>query len=276
MTRSKDKTAKEFYNSSDLYFDICENRDESSFKNLLDVVNQYVPKDSRLLEFGCGTGNLASMISNSSYRVTGVDISERFIKYAKETYAENHNLDFRLVDFGTLPFNDHSFDCVYTCAVLEHCYDVDKIVLDFDRLLKPGGLLVLATPNLLSPFTRLAFVWKKVTGKRKRYHLYGSPSFLFKSVWYSFKKGLTNKADLIYVEPNYDGFTESDEDVTFLSNHFDLTCLLKPLNYKILELARGGSPAGKFVANVFPKLSGEVLIVAKKASGSKTPGSRKS
>lgn len=254
---------KQFYNSSDLYFDICENRPQESFQNIVDVINQYVPKGAKLLEFGCGTGNLAALVAKDGYDVLGVDISERFIAYSKDKYGSK-NLDFQVVGFGTLPFADKSYDCIYTCAVLEHCYEVDKIIADFNRLLKPGGTLVIATPNLLSPFTRLSLVAKRLMGKRKRYHLYGTPSYLFKSIGYNLQKALSAKPQPIYVTPKYDDFGESDEDVTFLSNHYDFLAMLKPMNYTILELARGGSGSGKVVAKMFPRLSGEVLIVARK------------
>ncbi len=265
MDKESPINIKSFYNSSDLYFNICENRTESAFTNVIDVINQYIPKNSQLLEFGCGTGNLAYLIAKDGYTVLGVDISERFIDYAKKAYTEETQyLAFKTVDFGKLPFNDNSFDCIYTCAVLEHCYDVDKILLDINRLLRPGGYLIIATPNLLSPFTRLSLVMKRIVGKRKRFHLYGTPSFLIKSIWYSFKKAMSKTPNLIYVNPKYEGFNESDEDVTFLSNHYDYLKLLKPLRYKILELSRGDSKSGKVISKIFPKLSGEVLIVSKK------------
>ena len=106
MNKADESDIKSFYNSSDLYFNICQNRDQSSFTNIIDVINQYSPKKSLLLEFGCGTGNLANFVGRNERQVIGVDISEKFVKYAQETYAENPNLKFQVVSFGTLPFND--------------------------------------------------------------------------------------------------------------------------------------------------------------------------
>jgi 2-polyprenyl-3-methyl-5-hydroxy-6-metoxy-1,4-benzoquinol methylase len=265
MTTETSNESKSFYSSSDLYFYICEHRSSSSYKNLLDVIEQYVPKGASLLEFGCGTGKVASLVAALGYKTLGVDISDRFISYAKETYkAQEESLSYQLVGFGPLPFSDQSFDCIYTSAVLEHCYEVEKIVADLHRLLKPGGLLVIGTPNLISPFTRVAFIAKRLLGKRKRFHLYGSPSFLLKALWLNMKKGWLKDTKPVYVTPRYAEFSEADEDVTFLSNHYDLLSLLKPLHYKIHELARGRSKGGKLIARFFPKLSGEVLIVAAK------------
>ena len=264
MVAGTSNNVKQFYNSSDLYFAICENRNEADFKNVLDVIRQYVPPNATLLEFGCGTGQLASLVAQMGHKTLGVDISGRFISYANEIYKDSPNLQFRLVDFSQLPFADHSFDCIYTSAVLEHCYEVDKIIADFHRLLKPGGLLVIGTPNMLSPFTRLSLIGKWMAGKRQRFHLYGTPAFFLRSVWLNIKKALVKKPALVYVIPKYTGFTESDEDVTYLSTHRDYLQLLKPFSYKILELARGASKGGKIIAKFFPKLSGEVLIVALK------------
>jgi 2-polyprenyl-3-methyl-5-hydroxy-6-metoxy-1,4-benzoquinol methylase len=265
MTTGESNHIRLFYESSDRYLDICESRQEANFRNILDVIAQYVPKDARLLEFGCGTGNLASLVAAKGFRVLGVDISERFIGHAKRTYAAHQsNLDFAAVGFGPLPFSDTSFDCIFTCAVLEHCYEVEKIVSDFHRLLRPGGILIIGTPNLLSPFTRTALIARRLLGKRKRYHLYGTPAFLLKTLWYNLQKMLSRHSRPIYVTPRYDGFNESDEDVTYLSTHRDYLAMLKPLHYQVLELARGDSKVGKLIARLFPKLSGEVLIVAVK------------
>jgi 2-polyprenyl-3-methyl-5-hydroxy-6-metoxy-1,4-benzoquinol methylase len=265
MLTANEDNIKIFYDSSDRYLEICESRSEENFKNILDVVQQYVPKNASLLEFGCGTGNLAALIADKDYKVLGVDISDRFVEHAKGMYQSSRgNLAFETVGFGKLPYADESFDCIYTCAVLEHCYKVDEIIMDFHRILKKGGTLIIGTPNMLSPFTRVLLIAKTWMGKRSRYHLYGTPSFLMKSIWYNIKKIYSRKPDLIYVTPKYDGFNESDEDVTYLSTHKDYLRLLKPLNYKIHELARGESKGGKIIAKLFPKLSGEVLIVAAK------------
>jgi 2-polyprenyl-3-methyl-5-hydroxy-6-metoxy-1,4-benzoquinol methylase len=267
MITEKQDNIKVFYESSDRYLEICESRVESNFRNILDVIEQYVPKNARLLEFGCGTGNLAALVAKKGYQILGVDISDRFIAHAEKTYkANDKKLDFQVVGFGKLPFDDESFDCIYTCAVLEHCYHVDEIIMDFHRLLKRGGTLVIGTPNLLSPFTRASLVVKTWLGKRARYHLYGTPRFLMQSILYNISKSLSRKPKMIYVTPTYEGFKESDEDVTYLSTHSDYLALLKPLRYKILELARGESNGGKLVAKLFPKLSGEVLIVGVKTA----------
>ena len=208
---------KAIYNNSDAYFSLLETRNELDFKNITDVIDQYVYKNKLLLEFGCGTGFLAHLVYTKGYEVIGVDISERFINHAIETYNDiDSNLKFQPVDFGQLPFEDHSFDCIYTCATLEHCYGIDKILFDFDRLLKPGGFLVLYTPNLLSPFTRISLIFKRIVGKRKRFHLYGSPRFFVISIWYNIKKLFSRKANLIYVKPDYQRFNEADEDVALL------------------------------------------------------------
>ena len=54
MITEKQDNIKVFYESSDRYLEICESRDEANFKNILDVISQYVPKEAKLLEFGCG------------------------------------------------------------------------------------------------------------------------------------------------------------------------------------------------------------------------------
>ena len=54
-----------------------------------------------------------------------------------------------------MPFNDKSFDVVVASEIIEHIYDTDKLLQEFNRILKDNGFLVITTPNLASLARRL-------------------------------------------------------------------------------------------------------------------------
>jgi len=101
-------------------------------------------ENSRVLEVGCGTGFMACRISKEkNCQIQGIDISERMIELARER-AKKHNIEdratFRIADAKNLPFEDNTFDVVFSQFVIS-LLDKEKALAEFMRVLKPGGFL---------------------------------------------------------------------------------------------------------------------------------------
>jgi SAM-dependent methyltransferase len=102
---------------------------------------------SRYLDFGCGPGTLISLLPNNISAV-GVDIAASQISYAEQHYG-GPNREFVKIDSQYLPFPDKSFDSISCVEVVEHL-DLSlttSIFAEFFRVLKPGGKLIVTTPN---------------------------------------------------------------------------------------------------------------------------------
>ncbi len=103
----------------------------------------------RVLDVGCGTGvltRLAASAVGSAGHVIGIDPSAKMIAIAKQNaLTEGSRAEFRLAVIEALPFDDNSFDCVLSSAMLHHLPPdlKDKGLLEVWRVLKPGGRLVL-------------------------------------------------------------------------------------------------------------------------------------
>lgn len=103
----------------------------------------------RLLDIGCGGGLLSEPMTRLGFEVTGVDASERNIATAS-THAREQGLsiDYRastaeaLLEAGEPPF-----DVILNMEVIEHVADPAAYLRDCARLLKPGGLMIVATLN---------------------------------------------------------------------------------------------------------------------------------
>lgn len=258
-----DLKSVEFYNSSETYLEILELRNESAYSTILDAIQSYAVNGS-LLDYGCGVGLLSMLLAKRGFIVTGVDISEQFIRSAKKKFSEFSSITFEVIGGLPLRYADGEFDVIATSAVLEHCTGVDAILLEFKRLLKSSGLLVIETPNMLSPLACMKLIVGRLSGRRKRFHRYGTPAFFMVGMYYLIKKIIRRKAEFIYVKPNYNTFTEADEDVTYLSNPLDYLFFLRRQGFEVLELSRNTGIIRKFISTYFPSIAGGVMIVARK------------
>ena len=92
----------------------------------------------RILDLGCGTGDIAATIAEHGARVVGVDASAAMIDSA---HARFPALDFRVADAAALPF-EAEFDAVFSHAVLHWVPRADDAARGIGRALKPGGRLV--------------------------------------------------------------------------------------------------------------------------------------
>ena len=103
----------------------------------------------RVLDAGCGAGLLAEPLARLGADVTGLDAAESVIKAAK-AHAERQDLtiDYRAATVEALAAAEpESFDAVLAMEVVEHVADLNGFLAACGRLVKPGGLCVVATLN---------------------------------------------------------------------------------------------------------------------------------
>lgn len=101
------------------------------------------------LEIGCGTGMFTEMFAKSGAKLIAVDISRDLLIKAKTRNLPSDRVLFlerRIEDYNT----DDAFDAVIGSSVLHHL-DLEKALKKIYRLLKPGGYMCFAEPNMLNP-----------------------------------------------------------------------------------------------------------------------------
>ncbi|WP_338872576.1 bifunctional 2-polyprenyl-6-hydroxyphenol methylase/3-demethylubiquinol 3-O-methyltransferase UbiG [Spirosoma sp. SC4-14] len=130
-----------------------------------------------LLDVGCGGGILAEEFARLGMSVTGIDPSLSSVETARHhAYLQHLNITYRTGAGESLPFADNSFDYVSCCDVLEHVFDVDAVLAEISRVLKPGGIFFYDTVNrtwLSWVFLiKIAQDWKRWAFMKPDQHLY--------------------------------------------------------------------------------------------------------
>lgn len=101
----------------------------------------------RVLDLGCGSGYGAAMVADSATSVTAVDVSQDALAYAAEHFSRPNLAHMGIVAGRPLPFDDHSFEVVLSFQVIEHVEDDGQYVREAWRVLCPGGVFIVITPN---------------------------------------------------------------------------------------------------------------------------------
>jgi SAM-dependent methyltransferase len=108
-------------------------------------------RGKRLLEVGCGVGLDLVRFARHGAIVTGVDLAEVSIDLAKKNFAFHRVTgDLRVMDGEQLEFDDDSFDVVYAHGVLQYTGDMQCMIEEIKRVLKPGGQAILMVYNRFS------------------------------------------------------------------------------------------------------------------------------
>ncbi len=108
----------------------------------VDIVREFLRPGARLLEVGCGTGLLMSRLRDHEGDLLGVDPSPGMLAHARD-----RRLDVVQAGAESLPFEDASFDLVYSFKVLPHVEAIGKAMSECTRVLRTGGTALLEFYN---------------------------------------------------------------------------------------------------------------------------------
>lgn len=103
----------------------------------------------RVIDIGCGEGYGPGMLRRRASCVLGVDIAPEVVEHARAAHGEP-GLDFQVMDVGALSCEDSSFDLAVSLQVVEHLADESGYFAEIARVLAPGGVALLTTPNRLT------------------------------------------------------------------------------------------------------------------------------
>lgn len=109
-------------------------------QRLLGASLGFIPRGSRILDIGCGSGEHSLYFKSKGYSITSIDISPEMIKICK-----SKGLDARVMDLENLDFPDSSYDGIWAQTSLLHIPkgNIDSVLKKIANILKPDGVLFL-------------------------------------------------------------------------------------------------------------------------------------
>lgn len=234
-----------YYNSNisgqgyDEYMEISDNW-VKTFNLRLKQIAPY-KSSGKALDIGCGPGYFLTAAQKMGFDVHGLDPSDYIVTQARKTWGDRVQLG--LIESAN--YQPESFDLVVAFDTFEHIYDPKKFLAAIHRVLKPGGILAITTPD---PTSLLA----KVTGKN----------------WVSFKL------------PEHIFYWSPDTIRKILAEHFDVLEVRRAGQYATLgflfrRLFKLGNNPGKVLNGVISLLNkfsmysdnGSLTAIARKRAG---------
>ena len=130
------------------YVAVTYNEKDRPFTQYPDKLARYLSlryklqKGSKILDLGCGRGEFLRGFIRCGLKGYGVDQSSIAKSVCPEAEVLQSNLENEL-----LPYDDNSFDVIFSKSVLEHFYYPEKLVMEIYRVVNPGGLVITMVPD---------------------------------------------------------------------------------------------------------------------------------
>lgn len=131
------------YTHNQAYADFLASWDENFYAKYADTLKPAVP-GGRVLDVGCGVGQVVGRLMQAGYEAYGVDVSEPSIAKARQ-YTDR----CQTYDGTRLPFPDNHFDSAGALNVLEHVDEAESFIREIVRVVRPQGKVLISSPNFL-------------------------------------------------------------------------------------------------------------------------------
>ena len=140
-------------------------------QQLASFAESVLGQPGKMLELGCGRGELLRGAANRGWEVRGIEMTEAFARIARE----EHGIDIECVRVEEAEMLRESYDAILLAAILEHLYEPVQTLRRVREALRPGGLVFIDVPNECSLMSRVGNAYMRARGTDWAVNL--SPTF---------------------------------------------------------------------------------------------------
>ena len=140
--------AERFWDRTAHIYDRVEKRDAQTYSKTIEKTRKYLKVKDIVLDFGCGTGLVSNEIADNVKMVYAIDISSKMIEIAREKAVRKNiqNIEYVRTTIFDARFSQDSIDVILVFNILHLLEDPQKVIQRITELLKPGGIIISATP----------------------------------------------------------------------------------------------------------------------------------
>lgn len=117
-----------------------------------------IAANERVLDVGCGTGNLTIALGAVGASATGIDLSAPYVEFARRR-AAGANVNFDIGDALNLPYSDGAFDRTLSMLALDVLPDARRGIAEMRRVTRPGGTVIVLVNDFRSGWTPFSLLW---------------------------------------------------------------------------------------------------------------------
>lgn len=266
----------EFYNERPEIYGLME-RSQQVYENYAQYINKHITnKNSVLLDLGSGSWRIPDTIAIYGYqKVFGLDYfsDEKLEEYSRQ--IKNPNASLIQYQNGKIPFEDEYFDSISSLCVVEHIVHIRETLDDMDRVLKPGGYIIIQSPNWSGINVYLSAILHFLKSKDRFWQLnnfFDAFFGIFRSIKWYLEVLLSKEPKFILIYPRMKNgkieFERSDDDAVHLCQPLSFKKYFKQKNYEIIEYNRnaGFTPYSKIFNKIFPSMATTIEMVVRKSN----------
>ncbi len=168
----KEKLYEAFHGNTNAQFKLITSSN-FTYRIITEVLNKYISNGKSVLDIGCGAGTLCFYLANKDNKCVGVDVSDRAIRFCKQT-AKNLDLEkrtaFKVINFPRESLRQ-KFDVVILTEVIEHLENDNLALKKIYELLNKDGIAIISTPSQNAPLYKMGLAKKfdERVGHLRRY-----------------------------------------------------------------------------------------------------------
>jgi SAM-dependent methyltransferase len=252
----------DYYRGSSEYRAMLAEQDESLFEQYLSYFGRWAEPAARVLDVGCGVGTTTRLLREAGFDAVGTDTSARFLP---------DEPGFFVADFARrTDLQDGAFAAAGALNVIEHVADPRAFLDELVRVVRPGGLVVICSPNLTSPLVGARILVDLTRGRTPYLGVRSrraALALLARNAGRSAAAALGRDAFAPREHTLASGVVGYDADATYWSNAAEVRRRLERLGCELVSYqGEGRTLAARLIARAAPSFAGQLAVVARVGS----------